>query len=76
MDKSENLPCFHCGKTADWVYMPSSSLPEVQRWACDDHVFSPHVRLVRPDRQRMEASGIQKDDSTMEKTDLGRTRRH
>lgn len=35
---SENLPCFDCGKTATWLYMPSSALPEAQRWACDEHV--------------------------------------
>jgi hypothetical protein len=34
----ENLPCFHCGKSADWLYMPSSDLEEAQRWACDEHV--------------------------------------
>ena len=33
-----NLPCFHCGKVAKWLYMPSSERPEEQRWACDDHV--------------------------------------
>ena len=33
-----NLPCFHCGKVAKWLYMPSSELPDEQRWACDDHV--------------------------------------
>jgi len=35
---SENPPCFDCGKPATWLYMPSSELPEAQRWACDEHV--------------------------------------
>lgn len=35
----ENLPCFDCGKSAKWLYMPASEkITEAERWKCDKHV--------------------------------------
>ncbi len=37
--KEKDLPCFDCGKRANWLYMPKSNLvTERERWACDEHV--------------------------------------
>lgn len=34
---SEDLPCA-CGNPAKWLFMPSSEMPEEDRWRCDEHV--------------------------------------